>query len=114
MCLNETYSEVHIDNHLSANSPIQNGLKSGDALDPLLFSFVFKYVIKKVQETQMVQKLSGAHQILAYADDVILLVSDIYTIKKNTGTLIGASKEVNAEKTVCCCLITRMHGKILT
>jgi hypothetical protein len=35
MCLNETYSKVHIGKHLSDNFPIQNGLKQGDALLPL-------------------------------------------------------------------------------
>jgi hypothetical protein len=48
-------------------------------------------------------KLNGTHQLLAYADDVNLLGDNIDTIKKNTGTLIDASKEVgleiNAEKT---------------
>jgi hypothetical protein len=32
MCLNETYSKVHIGKHLSVCFPIQNGLKPGDAL----------------------------------------------------------------------------------
>jgi hypothetical protein len=40
---------------------------------------------------------------VAYADDVTLLRDNIHTIKKNTETLIGDSKEfdleVNAEKT---------------
>jgi hypothetical protein len=39
MCLNETYSKVHIGKHLSDRFPIKNGLKQGDALSPLLFSF---------------------------------------------------------------------------
>jgi hypothetical protein len=30
MCLNETYSKVHIDKLLSDKFPIQNGLKQGD------------------------------------------------------------------------------------
>jgi hypothetical protein len=39
MCLNETYSKVHVNKHLSDNFPIQNGLKQGDALSPILLNF---------------------------------------------------------------------------
>jgi hypothetical protein len=39
MCLNETYGKVRIGKHLSDNFPIQNGLKQGEALSPLLFNF---------------------------------------------------------------------------
>jgi hypothetical protein len=50
MCLNETYSKVHIGKYLSGMFPIQNVLKQGDALSPLLFNFAVEYVIWKVQE----------------------------------------------------------------
>jgi hypothetical protein len=39
MCLNETYNKVHTGKHLSDMSPIQNGLKQGEAFSPWHFNF---------------------------------------------------------------------------
>jgi hypothetical protein len=49
ICLNGTYSEVRIGKHLSDGFLIQNGIKQGDALTPLLFNFALEYAIRKVQ-----------------------------------------------------------------
>jgi hypothetical protein len=46
MCLNETSWKVCIGKHLFDNFSIQNGLKQGDALSPLLFNFACEYAIR--------------------------------------------------------------------
>jgi hypothetical protein len=81
MCLNETCSKVQIGKHLSDSFSIQNGLKQGDTLSPLLFNFALEYVIRKVPENQAGLKLNGTHQLLAYADDVNLLGDNIQYYK---------------------------------
>ena len=48
-------------------------------------------------------KLNGTHQLLAYADDVNILVGSIHTVKENAEALIAATRkitlEINVDKT---------------
>jgi hypothetical protein len=42
MYLHEMYGNICINKHLSALFPIQNGLRHGDALLPLIFDFALE------------------------------------------------------------------------
>jgi hypothetical protein len=51
------YSKVHIflDEHLSDNFRIQNGLKQVDVLSPLLSNIVLEYAIRKIRENRVLR-----------------------------------------------------------
>jgi hypothetical protein len=57
-----------------------------------------------VQGNQVRLKWSGTHQLLVYADNVNPFSDNIDAVKKNTETLVDASKEVclkvNIKKTM--------------
>jgi len=56
-----------------------------------------EYAIRSVQVNQDGLKLSGAHQLLAYADDVNILGGRVHTVKENAEALVVATKEIGLE-----------------
>ena len=97
MCLPETYSRVRVGKNLSDTFPIRNGLKQGDAVSPLPFSYALDYAIRRVQVNQDGLKLEGTHQLLVYADDVYKLGGIVHTIEENAEPLEVASKQIGLE-----------------
>jgi len=82
---------------VSDRFPVRNGLKQGDALSPLLFNFALQYAIRRVQVNQDGLKLNGTHQLLAYANDDIILGGSIHTLKENAEALVAAAREIGLE-----------------
>jgi hypothetical protein len=63
--------------------------------------------------------LNGTHQLLVYDDDVNLLGDNIDIIKENTRTYLMLVRRLIYKKTqrkrsTCCCLVTKMQGKLVT
>jgi len=51
-----------------------------------------RFSIRRVQVNQDGLKLNGAHQLLAYADDVNVLGGSIRTVTGNTEALVAATR----------------------
>jgi len=73
--------------------PINDYLKEGDALSSLLFHLAVDYAIRRVQLNRDALKLNGTRECWVYANDNIVGGS-VYIRKKNTDTLVAASKEI--------------------
>jgi hypothetical protein len=78
----------------------------------VLLNFALEYAIRKVQENQVGLKWNGEYQLLVFANDVNLANKN--KIKKTTGILTDASKEVglkvNADKTKYTLLSRHQNG----
>jgi hypothetical protein len=69
MCLNGTYNTILSCKYMSDKFKIQDYLKKGDALLPLLLNFALEYSIRKVQDYQEGSTLNETDEILAYSDE---------------------------------------------
>ena len=100
MCLSEICSSVRVCKHLSDMFHINNSLKQGDILSPLLFNFSLEYAIRRVQVIQNGCKLSGTHQLLVYAGDVYIQGGSVHIVRKSTESLVVAGKEIGLDVNV--------------
>jgi hypothetical protein len=98
--LNETHTKVRIAKRMSGTFPIQNGMKQEDDFSPLLLNLALGYTNRKIQANQKGQKQNQTNQLLVCADDVNLLERNTHTIKKNTKSLLFASKDTDLEVNV--------------
>jgi hypothetical protein len=68
-------------------------------LSPPIFNLALEYAIRRVQVNQNGLKLIGTHQLQVHTD-VNILGRSVHAIKKNTESLVVASREIGPEVTV--------------
>jgi len=72
MCNADTYSRIKFKNVSSHTFKIENGLRQGDAMSPVLFNLALVCVIRKVPRTEDLT-LKDGNIIQAYADDIVII-----------------------------------------
>jgi hypothetical protein len=69
-------------------------------LSPRLSNFALEYDFRRIQEIQAKLKLNGKHQLLAYADHVIIVVGNVDIIKKNKDAFLNVIKQVGLKANI--------------
>ena len=57
-------------------------------------NIALEYAIREIQETRLGLDMNVTHQLLAYADDVNILASDIRILERNADVLLNACKDI--------------------
>lgn len=108
VCMEGGTSKVRVNNKLSNSFEINNGLKQGDALSPLLFNLVLEKAIRSAEIKTELLSIQGPKLLLAYADDIDLIGDSILSTKDIFNKVERATREVglkiNEEKTKYMCI----------
>jgi len=96
--------KIKVGNIVSQGIPVSTGLRQGDALLPILFNIALEKVIRESRIEENGIRLGGCIiGVLAYADDIVLLVENKVNLKEQAGKLLDTANriglEINAEKT---------------
>lgn len=69
----DTSCKVLVDGRISENFKVVRGLRQGDPISPLLFNLVLEGIIRRSGLSRTGTIYRQRHQILAYADDIVLV-----------------------------------------
>jgi sorting nexin-29 len=86
--------QIVIQSKLSAPFIIHKDIRQGDAVARLLFNITLEYAIRKSGIQTRGTILYKSVQIMAYADDIVLIGRYLASMKEGFQLLEGASKEV--------------------
>lgn len=108
LCVLESKAKVRVENEYTETFDVNTGVRQGDGLSPLLFNIVLERTLKRTRELQLGMNVGTIINLLAFADDIVLLVDNKEDLITLAETLINEAKEVglnvNREKTKYMCI----------
>lgn len=99
-----TEIKIKVDNIVSKGIPVSTGLRQRDALSPILFNIALEKIIRESRIEENKVRLDGCLiEVLAYGDDIVILVENKENLKEQAIKLLDTAKrislKINAEKT---------------
>lgn len=99
----DTNARVRVQNTLTDAFQVNQGLKQGDGLAPMLFNLALEAVIRKTSIQRNYTLVNKSAQVIGYADDINIVGRSVRAVKECYSEIKEAAKEVglriNEEKT---------------
>lgn len=93
LTLTKTENKVKVNNKLTENFEVKEGVRQGDPLSSLLFNVVLEMIIKEANINRSGHIYHKKHQCLAFADDVVILSRSKEQLKEVVERLEKAARE---------------------
>ena len=117
LIMTDTESQIKIQSTLSPVFKIFNGVRQGDALACLLFNIVLESVIRRSSVQTRGTIFYKSTQLIAYADDIVIIGRSLDSVKEAFQSLEVASKEagliINESKTKYMASVNLQNRNIL-
>ena len=72
------YARIKIERKLEGKIPVNQGIRQGDSLSPLLFNIVMNEIIKNLRDLQGYPLGDENVNIICYADDTTLIADNLH------------------------------------
>lgn len=103
MCILNSKAKVRVENEYTETFEVNTGVRQGDGLSPLLFNIVLEKTLRMVKQVEMGVNLGLTINLLAFADDIVLLAENKENLRTIAEMLLNEAKKVgllvNCEKT---------------
>lgn len=104
LCLKDSQAKVKVQGNLSESFEIKEGLRQGDPLSTSLFNLILEWIIRQVKAVRKGTILNRTTQILAYADDLVIIsrnkseLQEVFIQLEEAAKKVGLSINQNKSK----------------
>jgi len=99
LTMENSESRVNIQGNLTDPFKLNQGLKQGDGLAPMLFNLALEYAARKTTANTNAALLHKSTQLARYADDINIVGRNVTSMKETSIQLEEVGLKVNEDKT---------------